>query len=327
MVSEKENIRRYYAHELPDHYADLSKGLYTQIPMVSIRPIRGAHEDWFGVKYAYDPLIKSWSVPCDPRVVSDVTRWEEELKFPDLDNIVDWEALAKEEAADEQTRETKIYSVLLQCGVYERFHSLLGMENAMMALLEEPEASKAMLDAIGDYRCRLIEKFIDYYKPDIIRNHDDYGTQIALQMNPDTWREMIKPQLKKIADLCHSKGVFYEQHSCGIIEPVVEDIMEIGADSFQGMHINNVPMLLEKTKGKLLYHMSLNTPDYLVNDMAGKLDENWLREDVRKTLEACAPSGCYFNVPPGVAAAPANWWVLKVINEELDRIREKIGTF
>ena len=326
MVSEKENIRRYYAHEKPDHYADLNVGLYTQIPTVPIRPIHDAHEDWFGVHYAYDEFINTWSVPCDPRVVTDVTEWEKELVFPDLEAI-DWEALAREEAPDEELRNTKLYSVLLQCGVYERFHSLLGMEDAMVALITEPEASKAMLDAIGDYRCRLIEKFIDYYKPDIIRNHDDYGTQRAMQMAPALWREMIKPQLKKIADLCHRKGVFYEQHSCGIVEPIVEDLVEIGADSLQGMHINNTPLLLEKTKGKLLYHMSLNTPDYLVADLAGDLNEKKLREDVRKTLEACAPSGCYFNVPPSVAAAPPDWWVLDVINEEVDRIRSEIGTF
>lgn len=326
MISEKENIRRYYAHEKPDHFADLRKGLYTQIPSVSIRPIRGAHEDWFGVHYAYAECIKSWSVPCDPRVVTDVTEWESQLVFPDLE-AVDWEALAREEAAGEEIRAEKMYSVLLQCGVYERFHSLLGIENAMVSMLTEPEASKEMLDAIGDYRCRLIGKFIDYYKPDIIRNHDDYGSQRAIQMRPDLWREMIKPQLKKIADLCHSKGVFYEQHSCGIVEPIVEDFVEIGVDSFQGMHINDTPMLLEKTGKKLLYHMSLRTPDYLVADMAGQLKEEWLREDVRKTLLACAPSGCYFNTTPSCAGAPKNWWVLDVLNEEIERVRQEIGTF
>ena len=326
MVSEKENIRRYYAHEKPDHYANLSIGLYTQIPTVSIRPIHQAHQDWFGVNYAYDDALKSWSVPCDPRVVTDVTNWEKELVFPDLEAI-DWEALAASEAPGPELREAKFYSVLLQCGVYERFHALLGMEEAMIALLTEPEASREMLDAIGDYRCRLIGKFIDYYKPDVIRNHDDYGTQRAMQMNPDLWREMVKPQLKKIADLCHSKGVFYEQHSCGIVEPIAEDLVEIGADSLQGMHINDTPKMLEKTKGKLLYHMSFSTPDYLVADMAGELDEAWLRNHVRGILEACAPSGCYFNVTPGVAAAPPGWWVLDVINEEVTAIREKIGTF
>ncbi len=326
MVSEKENIRRYYAHETPDHYADLKTGLYTQIPSVMIRPIKGSHDDWYGVHYAYDEVIKTWSVPCDPRVITDITQWEKQVVFPDLDAI-DWEALAKEEAADEETRANKMYSVLLQCGVYERFHALQGIENAMINMLTEPEASMDLLDAIGDYRCRLIEKFIDYYKPDIIRNHDDYGSQRAIQMDPDLWREMIKPQLKKIADLCHSKGVFYEQHSCGIIEPIVEDLVEVGVDSWQGMSINNVPMLLEKTNGRLLYHMSLRTPDYLVADLAGNLDEKWLREDARKTLEACAPSGCYFNTTPSCAGAPKGWWVLDVLNEEVQRVREKIGTF
>lgn len=326
MISEKENIRRYYAHEKPDHYADLDAGLYTQIPMVPIRPIRDMHQDWFGVNYAYDENIKSWGVPCDPRVIPDVTEWEEYLVLPDLDNM-DWEALAREEAAGEEIRETKMYSVLLQCGIFERFHALLGMENAMIALLAELEASKAMLDALGDYRCRLIQKFIDYYKPDIIRNHDDYGSQRALQMNPNLWREMIKPQLKKIADLCHSKGVFYEQHSCGVLKPIVEDFVEIGVDSFQGMHINDTPMLLKKTGGKLLYHMSFNTPDYYVEDLAGRLEENALREEIRKTLQACAPSGCYFNVPPSTAGTSSDWWVNKVINEEVDRFRNAFGTF
>lgn len=324
MINEKENVRRYYAHELPDHYAVLEKGLHTIVPMIHIRPIMGAHKDWFGCNYSYDANIKKWSVPCDPRVVTDITKWREQVVFPDLESI-DWAALAAKEVPSEEVRKEKAISVLLQCGVYERFHALLGMEEAMIALLTEPEASKELLDAIGDFRCRLIGKFIEYYKPDIIRNHDDYGTQFAMQISPDLWREMIKPQLKKIADLCHSNGVFYEQHSCGIVEPIVKDMMEVGVDSVQAMHINDVPKLKVETGTGILYHMSLNVPDYLVADMAGTLTEEWLRKDVHDTLWACAPGGAYFHTPVSVVGAPADWWVYKVIAEEIEKFRAEFS--
>ncbi len=326
MISEKENILRYYRHEKPDHMFNFD---YLHI----VHPARGFLErplddlrqthDWFGVEYTYDDKFDV-SLPDSRKapIISDITKWKEQVVFPDLD-AMDWEEAARKDHMDEVDRETKAVQVLIQCGVYERMHSLMGMEECMIAMLEEPEASMELLNAIGDYKCKLISYIIDYYKPDIIRQHDDWGTQISMQMSPDTWREMIKPIVKRIADLCHSKGVAYEQHSCGLIEPIVPDFIEIGIDSWQGMQINNVPELQKKTQGKLLYHMSLNLQNYLASDYAGTLTEEALRKDVRDTVMTCAKDGTYFPIL-ATNGFDRKWWGTNVIFDEIAKCNQEV---
>ena len=324
-ISEKENILRFYHHERPEHLPNMDY-LHTVHPAKGYleRPDEGNQEpltDWFGVKYVREPIGNA-AMPdtIHNPTMTDVTEWRDKVHFPDLDNM-DWEEAARKDGMDKIDREHKAVSCLVQTGIYERFHSFMGIENAMISIMEEPEESQALLDAITDYKVKLAEKIIEYYKPDIFRHHDDYGTQIAMQMNPNLWREMIKPNIKRIVDVCHAHGVAYEQHSCGLIEPIIPDFVEIGVDSWQGMHINDVPKLQKETKGKLLYHMSLNTQKYIAEDMSGNLTEEQLRRDVRDTVTACAEDGTYF---PVITINNGAWRGDSIIYDELMKLRDEI---
>jgi uroporphyrinogen decarboxylase len=322
-MTEKENILKVYRHEKPDHLPDPSAGIYTHNPLLGIleRPDDGGDTDWFGVKYLYEPSIgASVPNPLLPYTIQDVTLWREEVKIPDIENY-DWEKAAKTDRIDDKIRETKLYSLLIQAGIYERFHSLLGMEEAYIALMEEPEESKALIDAIADYKYKLFAKLIEYYKPDIIRCHDDYGSQTAMQLRPSLWREIIKPHMSRFAQLCHENGVLYEQHSCGLVAPVIGDFAEVGVDSWQGMHINDVPALMDQTDGKLAYHMSLDIQRYEGLDMVGKLTEARLREDVRDTITEAAKRDLYF---PTGSSPNRGWWGNAIIADEIIKCRETI---
>lgn len=335
-ITEKENILRFYRHETPEHLPDLSC-LHTLIgygylerplepaivKMLHLEPEKYSQyqvsmKDWFGVEYVYEPAIGG-SMPdvSKPYILTDITKWREQVRFPDLD-AYDWEEAARFDHADQVDREHKALSVLVQCGLYERMHALAGMENTLVWMLLEPEDTGELLAAIADHKLKLFEKIIQYYKPHIIRHHDDYGSQRALQMSPDLWREMIKPHVARFVDVCHDNGVYYEQHSCGFLEPIISDFAEIGVDSWQGMHINDVEKLKEVTKGKLNYHMSLDNQRYRAADMAGNLTEEELRRDIRETVKVCAKGGDYFPVV-ALNGIDANWWASPVMRDELQK--------
>ena len=322
-ISEKENILRFYNHQEPEHLPDLEY-LHTVFMARGFieRPLtdEGMTRDWFGVPY--DTGSTDGPAMPDPsvHVLEDVCDWREVVQFPDLDSM-DWEAAARKDGADKVDRRNKAFSVLIQCGMYERMHSLMGIEGALVSFLEEPEEAKALLDAITDYKVKLIGYIIDYYKPDIIRHHDDYGTQRDMQMAPDLWREMIKPNIKRLVDLCHDRGVIYEQHSCGIVEPIIPDFVEIGVDSWQGMHINDVPALQRQTQGRLLYHMSLNMQNYTAMELAGKLTEEGLRQDIRDTVIPCAEDGTYF---PVITVNNGAWVYDDVVCDELAKLQKEV---
>ena len=318
-ITEKENILRFYRHEKPEHMPDLSY-LFTLHPAKGFleRPIdaEGMVTDWFGVEYVFEAGAGA-SLPDTrkPPVVTDITKWREQIRFPDLDDM-DWEAAAARDGVDSVDRENKVLSVLVQCGLYERLHALTGMEQAFIAMLTEPEDTQDLLSAIAGHKIRLFKKIIKYYRPDIIRHHDDWGTQLSMQMSPELWREIIKPHIAGFVETCHSEGVLYEQHSCGLIEPIVPDMVEIGVDSWQGMHINDVPKLQKTVGNKLLFHMSLDVQRYMAWDKAGKLSESSLRKDVRDTIMDCASFGNYF---PVMAIADPNWWGTAAISDEMSK--------
>ncbi|MDR1422433.1 MAG: hypothetical protein LBI64_06175 [Coriobacteriales bacterium] len=333
-ISEKENILRHYKHVMPEHYPDLNylhtimgygfleRALEPEIvALLGLEPDRYdqytvSRKDWFGVDYLHVEGIGSMPSPDRPPVVTDICRWREQLVFPDLD-AYDWAQAAQFDHVDRVDREHKAFSVLVQAGIYERFHSLLGMEEALIALLEEPEASAELLGAICEHKLKLFARIIEHYQPDIIRQHDDYGSQVSLQMSPALWREMIKPNLARMVEFVHSAGLRYEQHSCGKIEAIIPDFVEIGIDSWQGMHINDVPMLKQLTGDRLNYHMSLPIQSYVARDAAGNLNEEELRREVRELVTACSKGGFYFAV---TATADPGWWGTAVLNDELGKV-------
>lgn len=340
-ISEKENILRFYNHVVPDHYPDL-RYLYTLIgygfierplepeviKMLKLSPDafdqyrnKVSRKDWFGVDYVYEPGVAG-SMPDvkKPPLVTDITKWREQVTFPDLD-AYDWDVAAKFDHIDMVDRENKALSVLVQCGIYERLHSLAGMEDTYINLLTEPEATASLIEAIAAHKLNLIEKIITHYKPDILRQHDDYGAQTAMQMNPQLWRQMFKPHIKRFVELCHDNGVFYEQHSCGFIEPIIPDFVEIGIDSWQGMHINDVPTLKKMTGNRLNYHMGLDIQRYMADDLSGNLTEEQLRDDVRETVLTCAKGGSYF---PVLAINDPKWWGTAVITDEVSKTAKQI---
>jgi hypothetical protein len=337
-ITEKENILKFYRHETPDHLPDL-RYLHTLIGYGYLeRPLEPAvveklrlepekfpqykdkvsMRDWFGVEYIFEPGIGG-SMPdvTKPYILTDIDKWREQVTFPDID-AYDWDAAARFDHIDMIDREHKALSVLVQCGLYERMHALAGMENSLVWMLTDPDETMALLEAIANHKLKLFEKIIQHYKPDILRHHDDYGSQRALQMSPGLWREMIKPFVARFVKLCHDNGVFYEQHSCGFIEDIIPDFVEIGVDSWQGMHINDVPKLKKMTNNRLNYHMSLDNQRYMADDLAGQLTEGILRADIRDTVTVSAAGGSYFPVI-ALNGSDEKWWATPIMRDELQK--------
>ncbi len=130
-----------------------------------------------------------------------------------------------------------------------------------------------------------MEKVIEYYKPDVLMFHDDWGTQNNMFFSPDVWRSLIKPQIKKAVDRCHELGVLFDMHSCGKIEAVVPEFVELGIDAWQGMEINDIPKLKSITGMNLGYHTTPDYQGYQTEALAGTLTEEDLRRRVREVFE------------------------------------------
>ena len=254
-LTPRENLLLAYSHRCPEWIPNYRTDVCGRLPVEVLErapggPQGGTGTDWFGVHWRAMPGIPGATVDTTvPPVLDDVTKWEDVVHFPDLDAI-DWKAAAERDAHlyDEQ----KVRYMSIFNGPFERLHALMGMVEANCAIIEEPEATYALLTAITDYKIALIDRLTDYYPLDLVNLHDDWGHGTSTFLSPQTWRTMIKPHIKRITDFVHSKGLFFDIHSCGYIEPLLPDMVEIGIDGWSSVQcVNDVRTILRKFGRKI----------------------------------------------------------------------------
>ena len=239
MLSAKENYLAMLNHQSYDYIPDMA---------LDVSMAGGAFETWengplgggydeFGLKWICTKSANGQAVPdpsCHP--VPDIEDWKSTLKFPDLSKI-DWETYAASQLSNVRPDTPVVYGTWNS--IFLRFSHQLGFENALIAMYEEPEACKDMMQAITDYKCRLVEYVAKYIKPDIITNYDDVCTERGPFMSPEPYRDMIKPFHKQFNDCVRSFGILPSQHCCGFAEELIPDFIDEGAVSWEAAQPTN----------------------------------------------------------------------------------------
>lgn len=212
----------------------------------------GGGPDMFGVEWEWVPTVGGSMVrPGNPKV-KDITEWEKDITFPDIDSW-DWEASAKENASLICQNERMVGVTILN-GLFERLISFVEMNEAMIDLVDEDcqEGVHRLFDKLADFYAALIGKFKQYYNIDMLTFHDDWGSQRAPFFSLATCREMLVPYLKRIVDAAHALGITFELHSCGKNELLVPAMIEAGVDMWNGQPMNDKKMLCEKYGDKII---------------------------------------------------------------------------
>ncbi|MDR1438683.1 MAG: methyltransferase [Clostridiales bacterium] len=111
--------------------------------------------------------------------------------------------------------------------------SAYGMENAFIAMLENPEAYLALNDRIVDFYIRANRVF---YENTAGRLHavligNDMGSQRGLMLSREAILRFIMPGARRLIEQAHSYGVKVIYHSCGAVGDIIGDLIEAGADA------------------------------------------------------------------------------------------------
>ena len=229
--------------------------------------------------------------PSIPHILDDVTEWEDKVHFPDYDSI-DWKSEAEKlENSITLDREGKVLDMFCANGLFERMHFLMGVENACMDLISEPEAAQELINKIADTKINFIHHALPYYKPDVFTFLDDYAHSNGLFISKKMFRTIFKPQLKRIVDAVHEEGVICKLHCCGKMEELAEDYREIGVDALDPVQPLNDIVAMQK-----LYDNKIGLMGGL--DVTGVIDRNGvtsdeIRAEVRRCLDTYGPQGGY----------------------------------
>jgi hypothetical protein len=238
--------------------------------------------DGFGVRWASSPAAPGALIPEPGNfILKDVTRWKKDIAIPDVEKY-DWEKITGDGTGLFPIDRDKVaFTLLCNCGPWERLAALMGFEDAMIALMEEPEACHDLLTAITDYKIALAKKMARYYKPDTFTNFDDIATQRNLFMSPETYRQFIKPQHTRLNKAVRDLGMLPIQHTCGHAEICVEDYIETGAAAWNMVQIcNDIPSLLDKHGNKFCFEGGFDS-----NGAPGRQDATM--EEVVAEVERC----------------------------------------
>ncbi|MCL2044846.1 MAG: methyltransferase [Oscillospiraceae bacterium] len=210
------------------------------------------YKDKFGVTWVYIPQAGGSMVRPGAPTLTDANAWKDVIPFPDVDSW-DWEG--SKTANANYLNKTRFISVTILSGFFERLISWMDFEGAAMALIDDDQkdAVHAAFDALADVYIKMIDKFIWAYELDQLSFHDDWGSQRAPFFGVDTVKEMLVPYIKKVADYCQSRGVFFDLHSCGKNELLVPAMIDANVVSWSPQPMNDVRALREQYGDKLIF--------------------------------------------------------------------------
>ena len=114
-------------------------------------------------------------------------------------------------------------------GLFETIQDFVPFTDLAYLEIDDPELFAELWMKVGDTLYRIWERFLASYS-DILaigRFGDDLGFKSAPLLNPNTIREYIIPQYKRIVALVQSKGIPFLLHRCGCIFDVMDDIIKM----------------------------------------------------------------------------------------------------
>ncbi len=310
MISKRENLLRAIQHDSPQWVPNGMESVVMIGPPVIERPGQPG-KDAFGVNWSLEEGAEGGTYPTHGgHTIADLNSWRDQITIPNVDDL-EWSNV--EARAEEVDRDEHLVAGFVEMGLFERSYLLLGMEAALMAYLTEPELMTEMVDAIADYKVALIERFDDVADLDMIWYGDDWGTQNNLFIPPKIWRRVIRPATKRIYDCMKERNIIINQHSCGKVESIFVDMIEMGADVWNPCQpCNDLAALKREFTGQISFCGGIDSQ--FVLDREGVTPEE-VRAEVRKRIDEMAVGGGYIASPSH--SVPYDEALLHAMNDEI----------
>lgn len=327
MLTIRENLKETMTGGNPDRFVNQYEFMefimeapiapFTQMPT----PGQTFVNDW-GIKWTWpEGQIGGFPIHSDGHlVVKDITKWRDYVKVPNLIHPDEaWaEAIAHANSVD---RSQKYVTVWAAPGVFEMTHHLMSMEEALMALYEEPEDMHDFIAYLVDQELAYAKEMIDHLHPDCIFHHDDWGSQKSSFLSPAMFEEFFVPAYKKIYKFYRDNGVeLIVHHSDSYAANLVPFMLDMDIDIWQGvMTTNNIPELIKEYGGKLTFMGGLDS---------GVVDfPDWTRENIKKeATRACQEGGKHYFIPCLTQGLPMSSFpgVYEATSEVIDELSKEM---
>ncbi len=324
-MNEKENAMIAFRHQEPewvpltyDAIQEVGFGGGNECGLTS-----ADHKDVFGVQW----IIDRDPVP-DPnvtRILQDIDDWESVVKFPNPREW-DWHAIREAELANYDPNKVLVW--FCEQGLFDRFATLAGFENALCWLITDPEQCQALMARIADYKIELVNCVAEYIKPDVFMYTDDVANNTGLFMSPDCYRSVIKPEQSRIIQAIRKTNMIAEQHTCGKCDAIIDDFVEMGVESFFPAQVLNDLKKIQNQYGNCLTIRGGFDSQGKAGSISASDEE--VQKEARRMIDDYAEAGSYIAMPM-IMDGTKNWSVYepshrqKVFRDEFYRYSEEKG--
>ena len=177
--------------------------------------------------------------------------------------------------------------------LYERAWTLAGMENVLMAMVENPGFVDELLNRITEFNLALIQQACSL-PIDAMMFGDDWGQQRGLLMGPAAWRRFIKPRVSRMYAAVKARGKRVFIHSCGKVDELFPELIECGLDVFNPFQPEVIDVYEAKRQygDRLSFYGGISTQKTLPYGTT-----NDVKDEVRRLLATIGAGGGYIASP------------------------------
>lgn len=209
--------------------------------------------------------------------------------FPDADDC----PVFKAAETNARTWPDRFRMLSIGFALFERAWSLVGMEQLMILMHEDPPFVHELLDRINMWNLEVIRRAAPL-SIDAMHFGDDWGSQLGPLISPDHWNIFIAPRLRKLCEVCHGQGMLVSLHCCGNVEELMEGICGAGVDVFDPFQPEamDLRVLRERFRGRMAFWGGLSVQRTMPHGTPAEVEAETLA-----LLRDLGPGGGYLLSP------------------------------
>jgi uroporphyrinogen decarboxylase len=191
---------------------------------------------------------------------------------------------------------SEFFTIVEMKNIFKLCWELRGFEQFMLDMSLNPALVETLADRALEY---LTAQSLQYAQRgiDLLMLAGDIAMQDRMMLSPGMWRRTFKPRLKQLLDQTRSAhDVYFMFHSDGNMEPVMEDLIEIGFDAVTPVQ----PECMDVAEMKRRYGQSLCLHGTISCQQTlpfGSAED--VATEVQQRIECCSQDG-------GLILAPSN---------------------
>ena len=201
--------------------------------------------------------------------------------------------------------------------VSECLTRLIGQENAMLWMGEEPERMGAAINRMGAHYLECAKAEIDAGKGllDGFVIWGDVAYKNGMFFSPSYWREYFKPWVAQITAHAHANGLPVIYHGCGNVKTIFPDYIEVGIDAYNPLEVKARMDCVELRKQyghKIGFCGNSDMQVWETGDRAA------IRREVLRKLNAAKGGGYIFQSDHSVSSAVSGHtydYIVKLVRE------------